>query len=51
MAAEKNKESAPSLEEADEADSAITEDDPLTIDENDFEALFSEEEENGDLEE
>lgn len=51
LAAEKNKESAPSLEEADEADSAITEDDPLTIDENDFEALFSEEEENGDLEE
>ena len=49
IASEKNKESLPSTDDTDPDDSAITEEDPLTIDENDFEALFSEEEESGGL--
>ena len=49
LASEKNKESLPSTDDTDPDDSAITEEDPLTIDENDFEALFSEEEESGGL--
>lgn len=49
LASEKTKESLPSTDDTDTDDSAITEEDPLTIDENDFEALFLEEEESGGL--